>query len=206
VGPHVYNPSTYSYLLTPTAGWQSAKGAVMSGWVNYALTLGQQLSPSFGYASLGLSLERFGITAVTADVPGAVPVTAAEQAAYACGDLTPTEVAAGQTTPTCGVTTVTAPIPPAGGVGATGGSGSSTTAASGSATHATSSGASGSTGTGGTGGGTGVDAGVSLAGSTPLAFTGGNPVPVAVGGAILVVGGWFARRRLLRGRRPERAP
>ena len=108
-GPHVYNPSTYSYLLTPTAGWQTSKGAVMSGFVNYVLTLGQAKSPSFGYASLGLSLERYGIDAVTADVPGAVKVTAAEQAGYACGDLTPSEVAAGQTTPTCGVTDATAP-------------------------------------------------------------------------------------------------
>jgi ABC-type phosphate transport system substrate-binding protein len=206
-GPHVYNPSTYSYLLTPTQGWQSAKGAVLSGFVNYVLTLGQQLSPSFGYASLGLSLERFGITAVTADVPGAVPVTAAEQAAYACGDLTPTEVAAGQTTPTCGVTTVTVPPPPPGGVGTTsaGGGASTTAAASGSGTHASGTGASGSTGSGSSGsGGTGVDAGVSLGGSTPLAFTGGNPVPVAAGGALLVIGGWMARRRLLRGRRAER--
>ena len=42
----------------------------MSAFVNYALTLGQQKSPSFGYASLGLSLERCGVNAVTADVPG----------------------------------------------------------------------------------------------------------------------------------------
>ena len=68
-------------------------------------------SPSFGYASLGLSLEQYGINAVLADVPGAVPVTAAEQKAFACGDLTPTEVAAGQTTPTCGVVTSHRPTP-----------------------------------------------------------------------------------------------
>ena len=62
--PHVYNPSTYSYLLTPTKGWAVAKGATMSQFVNYALTLGQQTAPSFWYASLGLSLERYGIDAV----------------------------------------------------------------------------------------------------------------------------------------------
>ncbi len=78
--------------------------------------LGQQKSPSIGYASLGLSLERYGIDAVTADVPGAVPVTAAEEAGYACGDLTPSEVAAGQTTPTCGVTRSNGARPPASGV------------------------------------------------------------------------------------------
>ncbi len=36
-GPKVYNPSTYSYLLTPTTGWNPAKGATMSNFVNYAL-------------------------------------------------------------------------------------------------------------------------------------------------------------------------
>ena len=81
----------------------------MSQFVNYTLTLGQQVAPKFGYATLGLSLERYGIDQVIANVPGAVDPTAAESAAYSCGDLTPTEVQAGQTTPTCGVTNGTAP-------------------------------------------------------------------------------------------------
>ncbi len=104
VGPNVYNPSTYSYLLTPTTGWSPAKGLAMSQFVNYALTLGQEQAPSFGYPSLGLSLERYGIDTVANDVPGAVAPTAAESTAYACGDLTPAEVQAGQTAPTCGGT------------------------------------------------------------------------------------------------------
>ncbi len=48
VGPNVYNPSTYSYLLTPTKGWSTAKGDTMSQFVNYVLTLGQQAAPKFG--------------------------------------------------------------------------------------------------------------------------------------------------------------
>ena len=64
MGPHVYNPSTYSYLLTPTTGWSPSKGDTMSQFVNYVLTLGQQTAPSFGYASLGLSLEQYGVNAV----------------------------------------------------------------------------------------------------------------------------------------------
>ena len=56
--------------------------------------------------------ERYGIDEVIANVPGAVDPTAAESAAYSCGDLTPTEVQAGQTTPTCGVTNGAAPPPP----------------------------------------------------------------------------------------------
>jgi ABC-type phosphate transport system substrate-binding protein len=101
LGPNVYNPSTFSYLLTPTTGWPSADGQTMSAFVNYALTLGQQIAPSFGYASLGQPLERFGINEVAADVPGAVPMTAAEQAFYTCGDLTAADVAAGDTTAPC---------------------------------------------------------------------------------------------------------
>jgi phosphate transport system substrate-binding protein len=101
LGPNVYNPSTFSYLLTPTTGSSSAKGQTLSAFVNYALTLGQQAAPSFGYATLGQPLEHFGISEVASDVPGTVPMTAAEQAYYNCGDLTPADVAAGNTTPLC---------------------------------------------------------------------------------------------------------
>ena len=95
LGPRVYNPSTYSYLLTPTTGWSPAKGETMSTFVNYVLTLGQEKAPSDGYASLGLSLERYGVNTVTTNVPGSVAPTAAEKAAYSCGDFTPAEVLAG---------------------------------------------------------------------------------------------------------------
>ena len=47
-------------------------GAALSGFVNYALTLGQEASPSNRLRHLGLSLERYGIDQVMADVPGAV--------------------------------------------------------------------------------------------------------------------------------------
>jgi phosphate transport system substrate-binding protein len=120
VGPNVYNPSTYSYLLTPTTGWPTAKGQTLSAFVDYVLTLGQQIAPSFGYASLGLSLEQYGINAIKANVPGAVAPTAAEQNAYSCGDLTQDEVAAGVTTPKCGVVTATAAPPSASAGTATG--------------------------------------------------------------------------------------
>ncbi len=198
-GPNVYNPSTYSYLLTPTTGWVPAKGATMSQYVDYVLTLGQQKAPKYGYASLGLSLEQYGVDRMKADVPGAVAPTAAESAAYACGDLTPAEVQAGQTTITCGVTN------PQNGTTTTG-AGSGANAASnaalkgGSGTTASGAGAStsggGSTGSGG-GQGSGVDPSVSLSGSSPLAFTGGDPLPLVLAGALLVLIGWFARRRLL---------
>jgi phosphate transport system substrate-binding protein len=114
LGPNVYNPSTYSYLLTPTTGWSSAKGAVMSAFLNYALTLGQQEAPKLGEASLGAPLEQYGINEVNSNVPGAVTMTAAEQAFYSCGDLTQSDVAAGLTTSSCspgtGTPEVAAPL------------------------------------------------------------------------------------------------
>ena len=97
LGPHVYNPSTYGYLLTPTTGWSASKGATLSQFVNYALTIGQQRATEIGYASLGLSLEQYGVNEVGHDVPGAVGLTTAEQNAYQCGDLTVTEVQEGRT-------------------------------------------------------------------------------------------------------------
>jgi phosphate transport system substrate-binding protein len=225
-GPHVYNPSTYSYLLTPTTNWASAKGQTMSEFVNYALTLGQQIAPSFGYASLGLSLEQYGISAVLKNVPGAVSPTQAESSAYSCGDLTPAEVQAGQTTPTCGVVTVTAPPPSASGGTATGGA--ATTPASGvtatttkngttaggssQATSGTSkSSASGSTKSSSTAGSAlgstsnqgasvatsaGVDPAVSLSASSGMANTGVNPVPLTVLGVCLMLAGALGRRRV----------
>ncbi len=197
LGPNVYNPSTYSYLLTPTSGWAPAKGDTMSQFVNYVLTLGQQAAPKFGYASLGLSLERYGIDEVIAHVPGAVDPTTAESQAYACGDLTPTEVQAGQTTPTCGVTNGTPPPPPPGAAniattnGNPGAKGS--TAAAKSGTGAAGSGASGS--------GSGVDPSVSLAQTSAMAGTGSDPLPLIFIGVMMLAVGVIGRRRLQAHRR-----
>jgi phosphate transport system substrate-binding protein len=179
IGPHVYNPSTYSYLLTPTTGWNSAKGNTLSQFANYALTLGQDKAPEIGYASLGLSLEQYGVNAIKASVPGAVPLTAAEQGAYQCGDFTPAEVAAGATAPTCGVLNANNTTVPGAHVAGAGGVSSS------------------AGGTGSESGSSGVDSGVSLSGSPSLAHTGGDPTPILAIGAALVGIGWFARRRLL---------
>jgi ABC-type phosphate transport system substrate-binding protein len=209
IGPNVYNPSTYSYLLTPTTGWSASKGAVLSPFVNYVLTLGQQEAPKIGYASLGLSLERYGIDRVIADVPGAVSPTSAESAAYACGDLTPIEVQAGQTTPTCGVTNGTPPPAPPGApttstVNGSGGSSAAAVGANSASSHAGASGGSNgqASGRGGLASSSGgVDPGVSLSSSAPLAFTGSNPLPLVVVGGAFVFIGWFMRRRLRSDRR-----
>ncbi len=207
-GKYVYNPSTYSYLLTRTAGWDPTKGAAMSQFVDYALSLGQQQATSIGYASLGLSLEQYGVAAVQANVPGAVPPTSAEKAAYQCGDLTPAEVAADQTTVTCNVVNATATS--AGTPGASAAAAAVTgTGAGGGAAGAGSSGANGSGGAAGSGGGAGSGAGanpaVSLGGSSSLSYTGGDPWPPVVAGSLLILVGLVARRRLTRSRAVERA-
>ena len=194
-GPHVYNPSTYSYLLTPTTGWNAQKGAVMSAFASYALTIGQQKATEIGYASLGLSLEQYGVNSIKQYVPGAVALTSDEQGAYACGDFTPAEVQAGATSPTCGVTNSnnsSTPSTAAGSKGAT-----STTSGSKPSTRSSSgSKAGGGSGSGGTGGSS-VDPGVSLSTSSPsLAFTGVSPIPVIVVGTVLLGVGWSVRRRL----------
>ena len=111
IGPLVYPLAMLSYLLTPTTGWDSAKGGTMSQFIDYALTLGQENSVNFGYVGLGLTVEKHGVDAVQSDVPGAVPLTSTEQAAYACGDLTQTDVQAGQTSPTCGPPGETPEVP-----------------------------------------------------------------------------------------------
>ena len=173
----------------------------MSQFVNFVLTLGQQAAPSFGYASLGLSLEQYGINEVQKYVPGAVPTTAAEQQAYSCGDLTPSEVAAGQTTPTCGVVLATA----AGGANA----GTATGAPVSSTTNGTAAaGAAGSHSVGAAAApaaqaahqGGGANPSVALTGTSSMAGTGINPVPLTALGLGFLVLGIFGRRRALKRR------
>lgn len=193
LGPYVYNPSTYSYLLTPTKGWDASKGNTLSQFANYALTLGQQKAPEIQYASLGLSLEQFGVNSIKASVPGAVALTSAEQGAYQCGDLTPAEVQAGQTSPTCGVLNTnnsTTPGTAATGAASTGNASPRTASATGQ------SGQPGQSAQSAQGTPVGANPGVAITGSPALAFTGINPMPVALPGLLLVSVGWAARRRL----------
>jgi len=200
VGPNVYNPSTYSYLLTPTTGWSAAKGNTLSQFANYALTIGQQKAKLIGYASLGLSLEQYGVKAIQQKVPGAAALTALEQNAFQCGDLTVADVQAGKTQPTCGVLNSNNSTTP--GQAAAGGGGSSRTSGAGSGAGA-GGGAGGGAGSGsganggaGSGSGAGINPGVSLSGTPSLAYTGGSPLLIVAAGVTFVFTGWAVRRRL----------
>ena len=89
-GPHVYNPSTYSYLLTPTTGWSKTKGAVMSAYVNYVLTLGQQEAPKHGLRQpRACRSSATGSTTSSTRCPGACHRRRPRSQGYSCGDLTP---------------------------------------------------------------------------------------------------------------------
>ena len=153
IGPHVYNPSTYSYLLAPTTGFNPQKGHDLAAFAYYALTIGQQRAAENGYASLGLSLEQLGVQRMKSDVPGAGNLTSSEQTAFASGDLTQADVAAGRTTPS-------APAGNGSGSGSGAGGGGGSTAANSS---------------GGTGGGTGSSAsGSGITASSGGTRTGGS--------------------------------
>ena len=132
--PAAYNPSTYSYLLVHTKNGDPAKGASITTFGEYALTIGQQGAPQLGYASIGRSLIQFGLNRLK-DVPGYVAPTDAMLGAVPASDPAPPKSP-----------------PPAGasGGGATGGGGGS----SGGATPASvgaSGGAAGGPATGATG-------------------------------------------------------
>ncbi len=101
IGPNVYNPSTFLTMVAPTTGWDPTRGALLSQYLNYTLTLGQPVLRGLGYAPLGLPLEQFGANEVANDVPGAAPITADEENALTCGDLSPSDVAVGRTAPDC---------------------------------------------------------------------------------------------------------
>ena len=89
VGPNVYNPSTYSYLLARTTGSDPGLG-------RFSADSSTIRSPSVRSRHRPSATPRSacrwrstGSTKSASKVPGAVAPTAAEQAAYACGDLTP---------------------------------------------------------------------------------------------------------------------
>ncbi len=195
VGPNVYNPSTYSYLLAKTTGSDPGLGGG-------AERLRQLRTDSGTAVVTDLRLRLPGTLAGEvrggpgeANVPGAVAPTSAEANAYACGDLTPADVQAGKTTPTCGV------VNTASNNAAANAAAGKSVAAGSTAAGASGSSGSGSSGSGSSGSGGAADPSVSLSGATGLAFTGSNPLPLLVVGAVLLSSGWWMRRRLMRRRR-----
>ena len=56
--------------------------------MNYVLTIGEKEVPQIVYASVGLSLEQYGIRQAE-NIPGYPALTATEEANFAVGDVTP---------------------------------------------------------------------------------------------------------------------
>ena len=224
---NAYNPSTYSYLLARTTGFDAAKGGTLTKFANYALTIGQTEAGKLKYASIGRNLINFGLELLK-KVPGHVDPTQDELNAIPKADAFNTQVANASnvsTTASGPTATATSASPSTTGTTAGGGSGTapgaapgssgggSTGTGSGTGSSSTPGGAS-STGSGsrtgptgggsgtvraaGTGGAADVDPSVAL---DPMASTGAPHQVIAAFGLGLVLIGEWARTNLRRRRR-----
>jgi phosphate transport system substrate-binding protein len=72
--PAAYFPSTYSYVIAQTTGFDPAKGEVLARFLCYSITKGQrvELTEALGYARLSAPLVELGRVAI-AKIPGAPP-------------------------------------------------------------------------------------------------------------------------------------
>jgi hypothetical protein len=68
--PRAYFPSTYSYVLAQTSGFDAAKGASLGQFLCYAVSEGQVDAPTLGYARLSSALVNIAIDAIV-QIPGA---------------------------------------------------------------------------------------------------------------------------------------
>ena len=67
-----YFPSTYSYAIAQTKGFDPAKGAVLASYLNYAACKGQDRAEPLLYSRLSLPLVNIALDAI-AQIPGAPP-------------------------------------------------------------------------------------------------------------------------------------
>lgn len=70
--PRAYFPSTYSYVLAQTTGFDPGKGATLGQFLCYAVSAGQVIAPQLRYARLSKPLVDIAISAI-ARIPGAPP-------------------------------------------------------------------------------------------------------------------------------------
>jgi phosphate transport system substrate-binding protein len=67
-----YFPSTYSYVLAQTAGFDPGKGAALGRFLCYSVSQGQVIAPQLRYARLSQPLVDIAETAIS-KIPGAPP-------------------------------------------------------------------------------------------------------------------------------------
>ena len=69
-GADVYYPSSYSYVIAQTTGYDPAKGYVLASFIYYAVTTGQEKANALGYAALSPNLVSAAVDAAE-KIPGA---------------------------------------------------------------------------------------------------------------------------------------
>ena len=67
--PRAYFPSTYSYMLAQTSGFDPGKGATLGKFLCYAVSEGQTDAIPLEYARLSSQIERIAINAIV-QIPG----------------------------------------------------------------------------------------------------------------------------------------
>ncbi|MBV9593177.1 MAG: substrate-binding domain-containing protein, partial [Actinobacteria bacterium] len=67
-----YFPSTYSYVLAQSTGFDPGKGAALGLFLCYAVSRGQVIAPQLRYARLSAPLVQIAINAIS-KIPGAPP-------------------------------------------------------------------------------------------------------------------------------------
>lgn len=67
-----YFPSTYSYVIAQTTGFDRSKGEALGTFLCYAVSIGQKIAPQLRYARLSAPLVQIAINAIS-HIPGAPP-------------------------------------------------------------------------------------------------------------------------------------
>jgi ABC-type phosphate transport system substrate-binding protein len=135
--PRSYFPSTYSYILAQTGGYDKAKGAALGTFLCYAVSAGQPEAPQLGYARLSRQIVDISIDAIV-KIPGAPGKSSCFVGSQPAPDLFGS---AGVSAPTGGsgpaATSNTGAVggPAAGGFGASGATGGSQSASGGGAAN-----------------------------------------------------------------------
>jgi ABC-type phosphate transport system substrate-binding protein len=70
--PRAYFPSTYSYILAQTTGFDPGKGAALGQFLCYAVSQGQTIAVPLRYARLSSQIVNISIDAIS-HIPGAPP-------------------------------------------------------------------------------------------------------------------------------------
>jgi phosphate transport system substrate-binding protein len=180
-----YFPSTYTYVIAQTKGWDAAKGSVLGRYLCYAVSKGQENFPPNSYARLSSVLVTLSINQI-AKIPGA-PAPANCPVAGSAPPPAPPQVAGGVGAAGTGAGGA-AGSGGAAGAGAAGGAAGASAAAAAADQAAAAGDASGAGGADGSGSGSGATLNATNA-SRGHGFSNGNVLWTMAQGALLVAAG-----------------